>query len=87
MAKQTPKLDREAFLSANIAISGSKHLPLPPAAVDDMKFFREQFLMGKRIKFAALKAWLEERHHLVYGKQALHNACKDAGIEPWWSKA
>lgn len=77
--------EREAFLLSNL--SDKAGLPLSAAAVADLRYFRDKLdKEGRRLSWNGLKKWMEDQHGLVrFGRQGLHRAAKQAGIEPWWT--
>jgi hypothetical protein len=75
--------EREAFLRANQR--GYVGVNLPPAALEDLRYFGEQAKMGRAIRTAALLNWIRSKHGVQIGQTRLHAIAIEAGITPWWS--
>jgi len=59
-------------------------IPLPAAALEDIRYFAAAAQKGKPITRAGLLKYLSERYELHLGPKRLARACIEAGVKPWF---
>jgi len=77
-------MDREAFLEDNQSLRPPKQ-ELPKTALEDLKYFEQQALKGRALRFEALQEWIKDKYGFAFGRAGLKAICKKHDIQAWWS--